>query len=110
MKAPNIERAFIDVEKLRLYALNPEHPEGRHKARVFLAALGISACDTEWLAGQILARLPGSQVRQGQTDQYGRRFEVDVRLTRGSRSAVVRTAWIIRVGEDIPRLATCFVV
>lgn len=50
MRLPNLEHAVIDIEKLRAYVLNPLHPEGRHKARVFLAALGVSADDATWLA------------------------------------------------------------
>jgi len=42
---PNAERAVADIEKLRDYALNPEHDEGQHKARVFLSALGFTQDD-----------------------------------------------------------------
>ena len=31
-KLPNPEKAFIDLNKLIGYCLNPEHPEGQHKA------------------------------------------------------------------------------
>ncbi len=111
MRLPNAHRAFIDVEKLRVYALNPAHPEGRHKARVFLAALGISASDAEWLSGQILAgALESDAAREGVADRFGRRFGLDVGITRGNRSARIRTAWIVRTGEDFPRLITCFAV
>jgi hypothetical protein len=48
MKLPNAERAFIDLAKLRDYSLCATHPEGKHKARVFAAALGIAATDAEW--------------------------------------------------------------
>jgi hypothetical protein len=34
-KLPNPEKAFIDLNKLIGYCLNPEHPEGQHKALVF---------------------------------------------------------------------------
>lgn len=110
MMLPNIERAVIDVAKLRGYALNPTHPEGRHKARVFMASLGITAADAEWLAEAILAELPGAVILEGDADEHGRRLTADLQLRRGNRSAVVRTAWIIRAGEDVPRLVTCFVV
>jgi hypothetical protein len=109
VRLPNAHRAFIDVEKLRVYALNPTHPEGRHKARVFLAALGISAPDAEWLGGQILAgALESNAAREGFADRFGQRFDLDVGITRGSRSALIRTAWIVRTSEDFPRLITCF--
>ena len=32
---PNAEFAFVPLEKLTGYVLNPEHPVGKHKAAVF---------------------------------------------------------------------------
>jgi hypothetical protein len=40
MKLPNAAQALVDLAKLRDYCLNPAHPRGRHKARVFATALG----------------------------------------------------------------------
>ncbi|WP_371744328.1 DUF6883 domain-containing protein [Acidithiobacillus ferrooxidans] len=45
MKLPGSGHAYIDDQKLVGYCLNPEHPEGRHKARVFYSALGLSQSD-----------------------------------------------------------------
>jgi hypothetical protein len=42
MKLPNGEQAEISVQKLIGYCLNPEHPSGKHKARVFASILGIT--------------------------------------------------------------------
>ena len=39
-KLPNHDRAVIPIEKL-LYSLDPMHPTGSHKARVFHSALGL---------------------------------------------------------------------
>ena len=41
-KLPNSERAVVEIGKLRDYSLNQEHEVGKHKARVFKAALGIT--------------------------------------------------------------------
>lgn len=40
-KLPNFEKAVIPIEKLEEYVLNPDHPDGQHKARVFKGCLGI---------------------------------------------------------------------
>ena len=48
-KLPNAERVEVPIEKLRDYALNPLHDEGKHKARVFLATLGFTYADAETL-------------------------------------------------------------
>ncbi|MBW4564553.1 MAG: hypothetical protein KME32_26170 [Mojavia pulchra JT2-VF2] len=38
MKLLNPERAIVETEKIAGYCLNPEHPQGKHKARVFQSA------------------------------------------------------------------------
>jgi len=49
MIIPNAERAAVDIRKLRDYCLNPDHDEGKHKARLFHKALGMTAQDAEKL-------------------------------------------------------------
>ena len=44
-KLPNAERAVVDIAKLRDYSLNPTHDVGKHKARVFRSALGLTVDD-----------------------------------------------------------------
>jgi hypothetical protein len=41
MNLPNPEASYIDIRKLRDYSLNPNHDHGKHKARLFLAILGL---------------------------------------------------------------------
>jgi hypothetical protein len=52
MTLPNAENAVVDVAKLRDYCLN--HPEGKHKARVFKEKPGITKDDAERLRQVIL--------------------------------------------------------
>ena len=54
MLIPNAERALVNIRKLRDYCLNPTHPEGKHKARLFAAALGMTAYDAENLRSELL--------------------------------------------------------
>ena len=112
MKLPNAENAVVDIVKLRDYCLNPNHPEGKHKARAFREKLGFERNDAELLRQSILeATLEGEAIEQ-QATEHGRRFVMDFEIQRGvgvvMYSAVVRTAWIIRNDEDFPRLTTCF--
>jgi hypothetical protein len=58
VQLPNAHRAIVPIAKLRDYSLNPLHPEGKHKARVFKSALGFTASDAERLRGMILAAVP----------------------------------------------------
>ncbi|MGC2661406.1 MAG: DUF6883 domain-containing protein [Bryobacteraceae bacterium] len=42
------------MEKLRDYCLNPAHPRGRHKARVFASTLRLLQGHAEWLKAKLL--------------------------------------------------------
>ncbi len=112
MKLPNAENAVIDIKKLRDYCLNPNHPEGKHKARVFLEKLDIGRDDAERLRQFILEAILTAEATEQKPTAYGRRFIVDFEIQQGRGivllRAVVRTAWIIRNDEDFPRLTTCF--
>jgi hypothetical protein len=103
---PNGDRAVVDVAKLRDYCLSPDHLRGQHKARVFATALGLTADDADALLD--VARV-GAAVISDQ-DQYGQRYVVDFTMERGGRHAIVRCAWIVRSGEDFPRLTSCYVL
>jgi hypothetical protein len=110
MRLPNADHATIDLAKLRDYCLNPRHPRGRHKARVFRAALGYTARDAEALRDAILAAVPTVEARSESVDEFGRRFVADCPVAGPRGSGVVRTAWIVPRGEDAPHLTTCFVL
>jgi len=110
MKLPYGARAFVDIAKLRDYCLDSTHPEGRHKARVFYSALGISSGDAEFLHQAILDAVAGTDAVAGDSDAYGARYLVDFELKRESRRAAIRTVWIVRRNEDFPRLLTCYVL
>lgn len=106
MKLPN--NLVIDVYKLSEYVLNPEHPEGRHKARVFLAALGITKTDANWLATIIREQIDDSDVFSQGSTPWGDLYRIDMEIVHGTRCAKVRTGWICSDGQA--RLTTCFVI
>lgn len=110
MRLPNADQAVVDLEKLRGYCLNPAHPRGRHKARVFAAALGISAREAAWLRVAFLRAARDRPAVAGRADAHGRRYHLDLEIIGPKGSAPVRTTWIIRIGETVPRLTSCFVL
>ncbi|MBW4444438.1 MAG: hypothetical protein KME10_25100 [Plectolyngbya sp. WJT66-NPBG17] len=57
MPIPNAENAIVEIRKLRDYCLNPNHDNGKHKARLSLASLGMTAESAEELR-EILKRSP----------------------------------------------------
>ena len=62
-RLPRIDRAAIPTEKLVGYALDPSHPRGRHKARVFSAALAIDRADWRYLHEQLTGGVVDAPVR-----------------------------------------------
>ena len=74
MLIPNAERALVDIRKLRDYCLNPMHPEGKHKARLFAAALGMTAYDAEQLRRELLRVVKTHDATMGRR-AVGKRFK-----------------------------------
>jgi hypothetical protein len=107
---PHSENAIINPAKLRDYCLNADHPRGRHKARVFREALGLSMDDAEWLQQNIRDGIQNHPGEKQETDSFGSRWRVDLPLTRQGKSVVVRTGWMIKTGEQFPHLITCWVL
>ena len=110
MKLPGGERAVLGT-KLEDYSLNPLHRDGQHKARVFAAALGITIANRELLGDALLDAAATSDAAVSQGDNgYGNVFQLRFPLTVGRSTATVLSAWIVRHGEDFPRLTTCYIV
>ncbi|MEW6690623.1 MAG: DUF6883 domain-containing protein [Pseudomonadota bacterium] len=109
MKLPNGERAIVEIDKLRRYCLDPAHPRGRHKARVFLSALGLSAADADVLRAALVRAAANAEAAPGQSDRYGTRYTFTCEVRHGTRTALVRCHWIVRRNEELPRLVTCYV-
>lgn len=109
MHLPHGGRAILAIQKLEDYCLSPSHPRGRHKARVFRQALGLQQSDATWLRDVLLDAAAAGAALPVATDAWGTHWRVDVSIRRHRKSAVVRTPWIVRPGEDVPRFVTCWV-
>jgi hypothetical protein len=110
VKVPNADTAVVDIRKLTDYCLSQEHPRGKHKARVFLSTLGITTAYAGELRDALLKAVRSEDCVIGAVDQYGARYVVDFTYPRDGRKAMVRSTWIIKAGEDTPRLISCFVL
>jgi hypothetical protein len=110
LKLPAGEKAMIDPGKLIEYCLNPYHSRGKHKARVFEDALGLTLNNYETLQHALAQAAVEQDARPGKADQYGQRYIVDFRMQGIHGSASIRSIWIIRANEDFPRLASCYVL
>jgi hypothetical protein len=63
--------------------------------------------DNLWAA--LLAAALAEEAIPGEQDAYGQRYVVDFLMHGPRGQALVRSSWIVRAGEDIPRLTSCFV-
>jgi hypothetical protein len=102
--------AQIDLEKLTDYCLNPAHPRGRHKARVFRVALALTVADAMELQQALAEAAANGDAQIGASDKFGKRYIIDFELSRLGKTAQVRSCWIVRAGEARPRFVTCFVL
>ena len=110
MTLPHPERAVVDVAKLRDYCLNPRHARGRHKAKVFASALGITQHNAGVLRRALLEAASSAEVTEGDKDDYGQRYLLDCEVAGPAGNATVRGSWIVLGGEDFPRLTSCYVL
>jgi hypothetical protein len=108
MRIPNAEHAVVDIRKLSDYCLNPRHDEGKHKARLFAAALGMTANDADELRDALLQAVKTHNAQLGRCDEYGQRYIVDFMLQWRGKQAMIRSAWIIEHDSDTPKLTTCY--
>lgn len=109
MRLPNGTRAELGT-KLVDYVLNPLHRDGRHKARVFDSAVGIARGNAGVLARALLDAAANSEHAEARGDNgYGDVYVLRFEITTTAGTATVVSVWIIRRGEDFPRLTTCYI-
>ncbi len=110
MKLPQGHRADLGT-KLEDYALNPVHREGRHKARLFESVLGITRANADPLLKGLRDAAAKSESAVAKGDNgFGLVYEVRFPLSTEKGSATILSAWIVRHGEDFPRLTTCYIL
>ncbi len=112
----NVDKARFVPEKLTAYSLDPSHPRGKDKARLWKATIGATAKDAAIIEKQVMAwleHLPATPSEK--VDQYGVRFDVLVPVTGPNGKTVdVTTGWIYQRSTDglsistHPRLTTLY--
>ena len=108
---PQADRAVVPREKLEGYLLNLGHEVGRHKARVFAAALGIHRGDWEYLRDRITEGIVAAPVSAGRETPWGRLYEavIPVEGLNGETRRVM-TVWLVASTGEPPRFVTGYVV
>jgi hypothetical protein len=111
MKIPNADRAYIDRKKIESYTLNPEHPYGKHKARVFAAGLGLGLDHVDLLYDNLMNAVQTLDAQPGLLDENGQRYTIEFEMTGpDQKTGIIRSAWNVRPNEDFPRYVTAYVV
>ena len=109
MRLPNPHKAVVEIEKLRDYSLSPDHPVGKHKARVFKAAIGLTKHDANWLRERALEIAVTGNAIPGSSSIFGHKYVIDALIKHENMTALVRFCWIVEFGTDFPRLTNCYV-
>jgi len=108
MKLPNADYAVADIRKLRDYCLNPMHDEGKHKARLFKSALGMTTENADELRGILLEAVKTHDARLGRRDEFGQRYTIDFLVEWEGKKTTIRSGWIIELGLNVPKLTSCY--
>lgn len=110
MKLPRGDRLKIEQieEKLIRYALNSEHSDGKHKARLFNARLGIDLNNRKILIEALVDVAQNHDSFSEKDSPYGKKYVADFELKTQQGSSQVRSAWIIRLGASYPSLTTVY--
>ena len=110
LKLPHSGRAIVHIDKLVDYCLNPEHPSGKHKARVFKSSLNLGLEDAETLRTTLLDVVHREIAIPTKRNAYGQKYIIDFEMSHLGQTAEVRTVWIVRDNENFPRFVTCYVL
>jgi Domain of unknown function (DUF4926) len=94
-RLPNAPQAILDIRKIQDYCLNPAHPRGRHKARVFREAFGIGQNDAYWLRDLLVEGIRRYEAIEVARNAWGVSWRVDIPLAR-------RKEWCGKINVDDP--------
>ena len=108
MILPGGTQALVQDSKLLGYALNPDHPTGRHHAALFKNLLGITGPNFRVLKAAILGAAATTDATPGQPTPHGRKFEQRFPMTGPRGTYIVLAVWLIETGAHRPRLITCY--
>ena len=110
MRLPRGEDAIIPAGKVEAYCLDTTHRIGGPKARVFSAALGLTARDGDLLKQALTSAARSQDAVLVRRDRYGDHYRIDFRLRHAGRERTVRSGWTIRDAGGPPYLTTAFVL
>jgi len=100
MHLPNCTEAHVDRRKLTEYLLNRDHPDATGKSAFFYGRYGDNWTE---LRDDLQEHATGAVASVEET-RHGTTYVIEKPLS----GALVRSVWMIRTGESIPRLVTAY--
>lgn len=102
------EKARVEDTKLYRYLLNPEHPEGKSKAR-FYELIGYTAANGEQLRADLLTLACSGSVVNELPNQVGSKYIVvgPINAPNGKTYQLL-TVWAVEPPDHEPRLITAY--
>lgn len=110
MRLPAGEHATVDNAKLVDYCLSPSHPRGRHKARLFAAALGFTLADAMKLKAALFAAARDAEAVPTRHNGFGQVYEIAFDCIGRTGAARVLSVWIALDDDPRPQLVTWYPV
>ena len=105
-RLPNADRAIVADRKITHYLLTHDHPRGRDKA-AFFESFGFGRETWPRLRDALIDHAKHNPVVSSAMTPFGGAFEVNGPLaTPDGGTPYVLVVWMIRAGEDFPRLLT----
>jgi len=103
---PNAQHAVVPDAKVRDYLLSLTHPQGAPKAR-FLMQFGFTQDRWEVLADALLLHARQTEATPTARSEFGQKYTTHGTLAcPDGRIVNVRVAWIVLVGDTVPRVVT----
>jgi hypothetical protein len=107
VKLPNGHLADLG-NKIEEYSLNLNHEQGKNKAILFASKLGITLENAEPLKQALKQAAINEDVIIQKTNEYGTHYNMKFWLQTEVGESLILAAWIIRTGENFPRLTNCY--
>jgi hypothetical protein len=108
MKLVGAEIAEISEEKIYDYCLDPNHPVGAHKARVFKSALDIDQSNAERLMTFLRESLSFEDAHFVREDIFGKHYRIDHEVVGLKGKEILRSLWVIEREGHPPRFVSCY--
>jgi len=76
---------------------------------LFQELIGLNQNNSTLLLAALRTAAATDDAIVGKVDEYGHRYIIDFELEGPRGIAMIRSAWIVRAGEEVPRMVTYYI-